>query len=130
MARFGILVVEKDKRVTNIVQSLFSAPEYSITQAACLENACSVLDSDTFDLIIVNANLNKTAQSRFTKQATAANPHLFILIIASDISSDSSAPRAGWSSLGELTRYQWFVFLVATPSAEPRSAFSSTPVRG
>lgn len=34
--------------------------------------------------------------------------------MAGPIPSDSNAPRAGWSSLGELTRYQWFVFLVAS----------------
>jgi len=34
--------------------------------------------------------------------------------MAGPLPSDSSAPRAGWSSLRELSGYQWFVFLVAS----------------
>lgn len=34
--------------------------------------------------------------------------------MAAPISIETKGPRAGWSSLGELSNYQWFVFLVAS----------------
>jgi MFS family permease len=34
--------------------------------------------------------------------------------MAAVFSADTTAPRAGWSSLGELNGYQWFVFVVAS----------------
>src|SRR5580692_6376522 len=53
-------------------------------------------------------------ERRYNVHLPAETPFPRLAMAAPLPTSIAPGPRAGWSSLGELTGYQWFVFLVAS----------------